>query len=496
MCNRILSIDIGTSSCKVIVYSNSGEAVAEEKGSYPLITARDGWVEQSPDVIFSQLEEAVIRLGKRTELFEIKAISICAQMSAQFLVDYQDQPITNLISWMDKRATEEVLQFTSDWTREEIMRITEMDMVITPAHGIPKLMWLKRHMPEQVEKSYKFVQIKDYIINKLTGKWVSDATSLKGFVKQDSGKPLTEILEYLDIKEDFLPQVKAPYEPAGFLKHGVWKECGLKSGIPIVTGWNDMNAAFLGMGALLEDGIGLDMTGTSEHLGWAGTAEACKPEDYDGINYVPFLDKKHIFYGVSSSAGLAINWYVKDFLQKEDVQGYMECVFGSEQWIMQEHQRMQDLLFIPYLEGERNPWNNPNARGVFWGINKFHAQAHMTAAVLEGICFELRAIYERMPYKPKRFIVSGGASRNAFWNQMKANILKRDIVVTNVSEAGCMGAEILAEKALEPKKSLEEIVGERIRIIDVFTPNQKLEEYYDAKYNKFLNLYKAACQLY
>lgn len=483
----VIAVDIGTSSCKAVLFSDDGEIMAIGRGSYPLLIKENNWVEQDPEIIFEQVIEALQQIENQTEdLNSLRCISFCAQMSAQFLVDKEGRPLTNIISWMDRRAEQETEQLNRDFDQKHMAEIAGMDMVITPAYGIPKLMWLKKYAPELIEKSAYFVQIKDYVIYRLTGMWVSDPTSLKGLVNQEDGTPLKEIWMYLGLNTQLIPEVRKPYEKAGVLKSGIEKLRKIQAGVTIVTGWNDMNAAFLGMGALLESEIGLDMTGTSEHFGWCGFADKDALQ-YEGNNCVPYLGGRNIVYGVSSSSGLAVEWYVKEYLQKEGVGLYMQQMLCHQETEKVSGKRP---LFIPYLEGERNPWNNPKARGVFFGIGKEHRQKEMLEAVLEGICFELKAICDRLPYRPKRIIVSGGASENPVWNQMKADILGITIQTVNVQEAGCTGAALLGMKALDETISLEEISRKRIKIKEEYVPDHTVREIYQERYEKFLHLYQ------
>lgn len=488
----IITIDIGTSSCKVALFSDTGEIMAKRSESYSLLILPNGWVEQDPELIFRQVVKALHKLEEADVSFEtVRGISLCAQISAQFLVDKTGRPLTNMISWMDQRAKKETLRFTGDFQREELEKITGMDMVVTPAYSIPKLMWMKENISSVLKESKHFVQIKDYVIYRLTGNWISDFTSLKGLVDQREGRPLQEIWRYLDLSPQLLPEVRKPYEIAGRFQR---QKTGLKkipADIPVVTGWNDMNAAFLGMGALLENGIGLDMTGTSEHLGWVGKTEPVSCEEYRGNNRIPFTEGTEAFYGVSSSSGLTIEWYVHKILKEADISAYIEAALKDFYW-----KDVEGLLFLPYLEGERNPWNNPDASGVFFGLKRHHEQKHLMAAVLEGICFELRAIFDCLPKKPTRIIVSGGASENKIWNQMKADIFNVKVQTIDVKEAGCTGAEILAQKALNDELSLEEISHSMIHTMEEFCPREECHSFYRKEYSKFIELYQTVEHLF
>lgn len=488
MTSDILAIDIGTSSCKAAVFSKEGQLRALGKGSYGLLFPKAGCVEQDPEELLLGVQRAVTHLeAQGMELQRIGAVSFSAQIAAQCLVDREGKALTNLISWMDTRAWEEARDFTEQFSREEIERLTGVDMVVTPSYGIAKLRWLHNHQREVLRKAFKFIQIKDYLIYHLTGNWVSDPTSLKGLVHGQTGEAVPEIMEFIEEPPDLLPEVKQPYEIAGYLKAGAKGFEKLPPGIPVITGWNDMNAAFLGMGALTGACVGMDLTGTSEHLGCVAFREDTAREAYKGLNRVPFLEGREVFYGVTSSGGQAVEWFVRDLLEESDAAAYFQKLSAQIRDLSEAED--PDLLFLPYLEGERNPWNNPDAKGVFFGLKRKHKQAELAVAVLEGVCFALRSIYDGFPQKPERVVVSGGASFNKIWNQMKADVMQVPFVRLETSEAGCTGAAILAMAALRPEKSVEELAAELFRPAETYQPDRGKRLYYEKKYQRFLKLY-------
>lgn len=491
----ILAIDIGTSSCKAVLFSEDGSVLAAGKGEYALLFPRKGWVEQNPEEIFTGIGHAVQEIAKKGgALKSVQAVTFSAQMSSQFLVDPQGKPLTNLISWMDGRAQKETQEFTGQFSADRIRELTGVDMVVTPAYSISKLRWMKKNIPGCVERAGKFVQIKDYVIYRMTGEWISDPTSLKGLVHQETRKAIPEIFEFLEVSRELLPEVRKPQEIAGYLKENVPGFQGIPAGIPVVTGWNDMNAAFLGMGALSDGYVGLDLTGTSEHLGCVGARRAVSPDDYQGLNRVPFWENREAFYGVTSSGGQAVEWFVKDFMRQKSVPDYFSTLFAEEKEL-----RIADEnrpVFLPYIEGERNPWNNPDARGVFFGLNRSHRQIDAAMAVLEGVCFALRAIEERLPVKPEYFVVSGGASVNDLWNQMKADVMNIPFVRLETVEAGCTGAEILAMMALNPDRPLEEIMNTAVHTVRVYEPDAERCACFAKRYEKFITLYHTLEKLF
>lgn len=483
----ILTFDIGTSSCKAVLFNERMEKLAEGRGSYPIHTLDGGRVEQIPEEILKGFWKSLEKLKKDASLEGVQAVSFSSQMSAQCLVGQDDKPLTNILSWMDKRAVKEVEAFGRSFSRQEVIDLTGMDMVVTPAYGIAKLRWLKSNAPELVVRAKFFVQIKEIIIHALTGEWVSDATSLKGIVSQKSGRPIPEIMDFIGVSEEIIPAVKEPYDVAGRLRVDVAQLYGLPPGIPVVVGWNDMNAAFLGMAGVPEQSLGLDMTGTSEHFGVISVGKA-EPDRYEGLNKVPFLNQRIVYYGVTSSGGQVAEWFSREILQYSSASECFAQLNPYEQFPLQE---VKNLIFIPYIEGERNPWNDTRIRGAWIGLERMHKQKHMAWGVLEGVCFALKAMYDRFPVMPEKFIISGGASNSDVWTQMKADVLGSPFECPEQREAGCIGAAVLAMRALHPTWSWEKLNRFLPQKKAVFLPNPELHHYYEEKYNRFLELYHA-----
>ncbi len=490
MKSLILAFDIGTSSCKAAVYSEEGKILFLKKSAYSLSVLENGWVEQNPQEILEGLFNAVqkIKTGG-CDLSSVGAISFSSQIASQFLVDGDGKPLTMMMSWMDKRAEKEVEEYNRRFTGEEAARLTGMDMVMTPAHTTTKLKWMQKNIPHLVAKARYVVQIKEWVIHYLTGEWVSDATSLKGIVDQQSGKPIPEIMDFIEAGENLVPPVKKPYEIAGTLKKGV---CGFEDiceGTPVIVGWNDMNAAFLGTAGLSQDRAGVDLTGTSEHFGVI-MRNYNGEKAINGVNLVPFVEHARICYGVTSSGGQAFDWYVRNVMSNGRAldETYAHVIAKAQTVAPEEN---AELICLPFVSGERNPWNNPNARCAFIGLGKKHTDAHMTLALLEGVAFTLRAIKERFPQQPRRFSVSGGASRIGLLNQIKADVMGTRFEKLSTTEAGCNGAAILARIALSPHVTMAQAAADMYATDEYYDPREKYARLYDDKYARFIKLYQA-----
>lgn len=480
----LLTFDVGTSSCKAAIFSRCGEILSIGRGSYGVYRTSEGRVEQDPTEILEGIRAAVADIRRQGhDLSSVRAIGISSQMAAHCLVGQDDRPITPILSWMDQRSRAAVDDFQREFSQTEAKRLTGMDIKMTPAHTVIRLRWLREHESTLMAGAKLLVQVKDLLIRELTGRWVSDVTTLKGMVDQKSGALIPEMLRFTGCSEGILPPARMPYEEAGRLLPGVPGFEGLASGIPVVVGWNDMNAAFLGMCGMGDGCVGMDLTGTSEHLGIASNRI---PKDFltDGLNYVPFMGESEVCYGVTSAGGQAFDWFMRQIYSDGTGDPYARL---TERIEGRAPDSIGDLMFIPYIEGERNPWIIERGNGIFLHLNGGHSREDMALAVMEGVCFELRTIMERMPLRPESIVVSGGAARNDFWNQMKADVMGIAYRRLFTTEAGCNGAAILAKSVLEPGRSIGEIASEMIRTVRCFEPRPQYQKYYEEKYGRFLN---------
>ncbi|BBI33569.1 xylulokinase [Cohnella abietis] len=495
----VLSLDIGSSSCKAALIDAQGRFLAESSAAYRIHNVKEGWFNQNPDEIWEGASKAIRGLfvgqagSDNKGQIAVAALCLSSQIGSYMLVDRDNKPLTDFLSWMDTRAVVESEEMKKAFTEAELRSQLGMDIPVGPNWVIPKLRWFNRHHPDLLERASLVVQPKEWVIWNLTGSWMSDQTSAKGCVHQQSLKPASKLLEWAGAGPDIVPPIGLPHDIAGTLIPAVADRLGLPSGIPVVLGWNDMSAALLGLAGLPDRLTGFDITGTSEHVGLIEPGLFSPvPKYVEGMNWVPLGETHRVIYGVTSTGGQALKWFVEQIDQygKNDINSSVDydtilrqagsISAGSE-----------GLLFLPYLSGERSPWWNPAARGVFFGLNPSHDRSHMARAVMEGVGYALCTMIDRLPVKPANMLVAGGSSRNRLWNQIKANQIGVPFSRLETTEAGCLGAAILAAYALGWYSSLRETGNQMIRIAETYEPDRSVSSIYEEGYGRFVDLYHA-----
>ncbi len=479
----VLTLDIGTTSCKLVLVDRNGHELFSDKARYELYFPAPGRVEQDPREIWSSIRTMLQRLSRDAgETYDIEAMAISSQISAHFLVDGEGTPLTNILSWMDSRSANEARELVDSFSREELCAELGMDMLIGPAFIVPKLKWLAANEPQALARARYIIQIKEYVIWQLTGEWRSDLTSLKGIVNQKTHRLSTGLLRWAGVSEEIIPPYGNPWDIAGYTLPEVARSLNIPIAMPVILGWNDLNAAILGTVGVPRGRSGFDITGTSEHIGFVGAE--LPQASCEGINCLPFVDDVMLTYGVTSSGGQALQWYMNNIAVSKN---YVDI----ERHVTRVPPGAENLIFLPYINGERNPWWNPDAQGVFFGLRAHHTKDHMTRAVLEGVGFALKANTVRLESMPAAFVVSGGASSLDIWNQIKADIMGVPFKKLNTTEAGCLGVAILAASALGWYRSLAVAAENMIRTSKVYTPDMQNHRLYNQKFATYLRLYDA-----
>ncbi|MCD9021354.1 xylulokinase [Cohnella silvisoli] len=494
----ILTLDIGSSSCKAVVIDGSGREMASGSGEYPVYFAEgQTFAEQEPDEIWQGVCEAVGRaLARYSGKGRIAAISLSSQISSHFLVGTDNRPLTRIITWMDSRANDQAERMKQSFTPEQLFFHLGAELPPGSSWPIPKLSWLSRYRPAEVELARYMVQPKEWVLWKMTGEWMTDLSSARGAVHQQTGEPADVLLAWAGVSRELIPPVGEPHQTAGTLTVEASELLGLARGLPVMLGWNDLNAAILGTVDWTRKGFGFDITGTSEHIGLLTRDSSGVLSPHHGINKIPFLQGYQTVYGVTSSGGHAFKWYAEQIACRGGKPG-VAIDFGqiAEQAAAIEA-GADGLIFLPYLNGERAPWWNPHARGVFFGLHFSHRRPHLARAVLEGVGFALRSILERLPYVPSVLVTAGGASKLGLWNQIKADILGVPVSRTQTTEAGCLGAAVLAAYGLGWYGSLEEAGTRMVRTGEEYTPRPQFKALYDESYGLFTELYLSLVELY
>lgn len=457
----LIAHDIGTSGNKATLFTIEGQLVKSTVSSYHTDYFNSNRVEQNPidwwNAVCSSTKELLYGLNKK----DVLAISFSGQMMGCVCVDKDGNPLRKAIIWADMRASAEEAYIASKIPQDRFYKA--VGHRISCSYSIEKLMWVKNNEPDIYQKTYKMLLAKDYIIFKLTGRFLTDYSDASGTNAFDLNtfKWSDEIIGAAGIDADKFPDVVASTYIAGEIMASISDECGLSPGTKVVVGGGDGMCASVGAGSISE-GKTYNCLGSSS---WICTTSK-KPifdEEYRTFNWAHIVPGLIGPCGTMQAAGASFNWLKNEICRWETEQGKATGKSPYEyidEQIKVSQPGSNGLLFLPYLMGERSPRWNANARGAFVGLKMEHKRADMLRSVIEGIGMNLNIILKILQnyIKIDEITVIGGLAKGAIQRQIFADIYDMKILRLNyLEEATSIGAAVTAGVGIGVLSGFEEV---------------------------------------
>ena len=442
----LAGLDIGTSGAKCVIIDQNGNVLSSVTKSYPVYTPRAAWSEQEPHDWFvascNGLLEAIIQSGINSH--DIVSLGLSGQMHGLVPLGSNNHVLRRAILWNDQRTEKECEYIIKQaGGLEGLLFHTNNNML--PGYTAGKILWLRNHEPEIYEKMRSFVLPKDYIRYKLTSVIATDVSDASGTglfdVKHRKwAYPLISKLGLSGIK---FPKVYESDQITGYITKEASAFTGLPEGLPVCGGGGDAVIQTTGMGLVDEGTIGL-IIGTS---GVVSMATKCYSHNTTGALQYFCNNDKSLWqaFGCQLSSGGSLEWLKNALYEQSD-----NAFKLIDEEAANSMPGVNKLLFFPYLSGERCPFSDPNARGVFFGLSMLHGRKDMARAVMEGVTFGLRQILELIKkgtpgLQPKEIISSGGASKSALWRQIQADVFNLPVkTLEGAVEGGAFGAALVA----------------------------------------------------
>ncbi len=486
----LIGIDIGTSGTKSVLFDISGNVIASALEEYPLYQPYNGWAEQNPLDWYNAVKNTLVNISKRATDGEICGIGLSGQMHGLVMLDENNEPIRNAIIWCDGRTSEECREIEGIIGRERLIEITANPAL--EGFTASKIMWVKKHEPENYAKCRHIMLPKDYIRYKLTGEFATDVSDASGMQLLDVKNRCwsEEVLDKLGIDMSLLCTMHESCEISGYVTDEASGETGIKAGTIVAAGAGDNAAAAIGTG-VCKSGRAFTTIGTS------------------GVVYAhtdkPLIDKKgriHTFccavpgewhvMGVTQAAALSLNWFKNNFAENVDYKEIDEkCTdipIGAEK-----------LVYLPYLMGERTPILDADARGVFFGLSAMHTKFHLARAVMEGVSYSLNScldVLKEVGIETSDMALCGGGGKSDFWRKMIADIYNIDIKSPKASEAPALGAAILAGCAAGIYESVQNGCNAVIEYSKTTAPDVENHAQYMRFYEIYSELYPSLKNLF
>lgn len=495
MPNYLLGMDVGTSGCKTVLLDSSGKMIASDTQFYPMSTPKPSWAEQDPSDWWAAAVKSIRGVMDAAQISskDIAAIGLTGQMHGLVILDQHGEVIRPCIMWNDQRTVKQCRSVTEQLGLKAVIKHTGNQ--ILPGFTAPKIKWVAENEPENFSRIAKILLPKDFIRYKLSGAFASEVSDASGTslfdVKNRRWSP--EMLDVFGVDRAWLPEVTESPVVSAHVSQEAAEVTGLVEGTPIVGGAGDQAAQAVGAGILAEGDASVTL-GTSGVVFSASDSYKADPQGVLHAFCHAVTNKWHLM-GVMLSAAGSLRWF-RDAIAEMEIQQASELGVDPYEILTEKAARVppgsEGLIFLPYLTGERTPYPNPNARGVYFGLSLRHEKAHLVRALLEGVAYGLRDSLELMKglgLDLNAIRASGGGARSDLWLQILANVFSKEILRSSSDGGAALGAAMIAGVGVGAFKDFQaayqKTMGEREKI----APNQD-QQLYEDFYQLYRSLYE------
>jgi len=482
-----LGIDVGTGGTRAVLIDGAGQIVASETIEHvPFASPQTGWAEQDPDDWWRAAVAAIRAVLSHDNITpdSISAVGLSGQMHGAVLLDADDKLLRPSIIWCDQRSEAQCQQLT-----EQIGASRLIELTCNPAltgFTLPKILWVKDHEPEHWRRLRSLLLPKDYVRLRLTGDKAIDVADASGTLLLDvSARQWSrEMLDAAGINDNVLPRLFESPEITGSVSQSAAELTGLRAGTPVVAGAGDQAAGALGMGIVKPGSVSATI-GTSGVVFAATNNPALDPKGRVHTFCHAIPNRWHVM-GVTQGAGLSLRWFRDQFGLAPYDQLTAEAAnvpAGAD-----------NLLWAPYLMGERTPHLDPNARAALVGLTASHTRAHVVRAILEGVAFSLRdslEIFRDMNVPVESIRLGGGGARSKLWRQIQADVYAHAVDIVQAEEGAAYGAALLAGVGGGLWKSVDDACAEVVRVVDRIEPDAAAVKALEPLYRSYRELYPA-----
>lgn len=484
-----IGADLGTSAMKLLLVDEGGSIVNTVSETYEAYYPKPGWSEQNPLDWWKAFVIGVGRLIAEVDAKQIKGIGVGGQMHGLVALDREDTVIRPAILWNDGRTDKE-----TEYLNEVIGKSVLSDCTGNIAFAgftAPKILWMKNHEPENVERIDKIMLPKDYLNYRLTGNHTTDFSDASGMLLLDvKNKCWSEqMLQICGVEKKWMPELKESFEVIGNLKKEVASELGLTEEVIVVAGAGDNAAAAVGTGVVCEGKCNISL-GTSGTIFFPMNTFAV--DEQNALHAFCHADGRYHLMGCILSAASCNKWFCEEILSDNNYE-------ALQAGITEEKLGENEVFFLPYLMGERSPINDTDARGTFIGMSMKTSQADMVQAVLEGVSFAIRDNFEVARSQGiviKDSYLCGGGAKSKIWQKILSNVLDIPLRIPVMEEGPGYGAALLAMVGAGAYATIDECVEQFIKEKEIIYPDKEIASRYQRQYEKYKKIYPTMKELF
>ena len=484
-----IGIDLGTSAVKLLLVDEQGKIHNEVTKEYPLEFPQPGWSQQNPEDWWNAVTEGIPELLAGFDAAQVAGIGCGGQMHGLVVLDKDDNVIRPAILWNDGRTAQQVDYMNGVIGKEKLSALTAN--IAFAGFTAPKILWMKENEPENFAKIAKIMLPKDYINYMLTGVHSCDYSDASGMLLLDVRNKCwsKEMLDICGISEKQMPKLFESYDCIGTIDPEIAKQLGIHGTVKVVAGAGDNAAAAVGTGTVGAGGCNISL-GTSGTIFISSDNFGVDPNN--ALHAFAHADGGYHLMGCMLSAASCNKWLCEDILGTSD--------YAAEQaGITDEKLGRNTVYFLPYLMGERSPINDTNARGTFIGMTMDTSRSDMVQAVLEGVAFAIRDSFEvakSLGIEIPRSNICGGGAKSKLWQKIMANVLNIPLDSVVTEQGPGYGGAMLAMVGCGEYASVQEAADKLVSIASTVYPDAEIAARYEAKYQKYKQIYPACKHLF
>jgi len=498
---HLLGIDLGSTSIKAVVFDTAGRCVAEASRPTPRANPypdKPEWTVWLPEQVWNDTAAAIREaVGELGDPRSIRGLAVTGFGGDGVPIDEDGRWLYPFISWLDQRVEPQ-----SRWWAEHVGALRQFS--ITGSHvylynTALRLRWMMEHEPEILRRTWKWLLIVDFINYMLCGRAATDYSlaSTTLLLDQRTLQWSPEILALSGIDGRLLCEPRASGTPLGEVTDAAAKHCGLAAGTPVIQGGHDFLCGALPAGAF-EPGVLLDVTGTWELL----VTATPQPPLTEAVFRSGLMIETHVARGLFSVSGAAVasgmlEWFRHRFADSGNADAALN---GARQWqalieaAAASPPGARGVMFLPHMSGAVCPIRDARSLGLFAGLSDIADRADLLRSIFEGLDYQFREMREAMEVgvgKPHRIVAIGGATRNEFWMQNKADVAGVEIEIPDLHEATALGAAIVAGIGAGIYQNERDACERTRQPARVVKPNPALAAKYDRWYATYKRLYPA-----
>lgn len=474
MKKAFIGIDIGTTSIKISAMDHHMNVVHDVQYMYDYLTPHKEWIEINPDTWYDIVLKGLEETFQHVDCASVAGIGITGQMHTTVFVDKHGLSVRPAIMWNDARTKTMIPNIKAKLL--ESSQTAHIAKIVSTGSPLANLLWVKENEPDKFNKISKILIAKDYLTLKLTGIYSTDYcdASTSSFYDLNTDNWSEEVQEMFGFNQGLFPVINYSSKIIGYLNEELQNRFHLEEEIPIVAGTGDNVASAVAAGCF-EENQPLISLGTSGVIVIPNRYHQLKEIGKNVVAKIRENDNTIITQGTVQAGAKVNSWWMENILRTTDFSEEQAC-------IPEELLGKNDVLFFPHLNGEKTLYARPDLRGAFIGISLETTREEMYLAVLEGLAFGIRQLFEQMRNieEPQYFTIVGGGAKSTLWVQVFANILNTPIRRVNSAQGAVNGAVALAMIGVEGCFTLNN------EDIEIFHPSENIAYEYEKNYQKYL----------